>query len=51
MDALLAVPLAFGFNHEAYAGKMKPLVGTLLIVTSYHVTIGNIATKAVSWFS
>ncbi len=44
----MAVPLAaLGFVNESDAPKVKPLVWTVRVVTSNHITIGHILAEAI----
>ena len=50
---LLAIPFAFGsiFRRQPHALKVKPLNGTVLIVTSNHLTKRNTLTVTVDWLT
>lgn len=44
-----AVPFALWFMIESHAGKVKPLNGALVIIASYHFSIGDLVAQAVCW--
>ena len=51
--ALLAVPFAFGpiFRRQPHALKVKPLDGTVLVVTGNHLTKRNTLTVTIDWLT
>lgn len=52
LAALLAVPFAaLGLFSQPNASEVKPLVGAVLVVTCYHITIGDILAEAIERFS
>ena len=50
---LLAVPFAFGpiFRRQPHALKVKPLDGTVLVVTGNHLTKRNTLTVTIDWLT
>lgn len=40
-------PFSFGFRGQVHTGEVKPLDGTVRIVTAYHLPIGHLVAQAV----
>jgi hypothetical protein len=49
--ALLAIPFAVRLGRQSYTREVKPFVGAILIITSYHVTIRYIVAETIGWLS
>lgn len=40
-------PFSFGFRGQVHTGEVKPLDGTIRIITAYHLPIGHLVAQAV----